>query len=81
MSHEITLSEEEISDVSLATFYVFYKEGSRAVGPGVRLSMGAGCGGCGCWTGNYYTSPEFGNDAYPPPRPDRPAHRHVHKKP
>jgi hypothetical protein len=35
---------------------------------------------CGCWTGTYYTSPVFGNDAYPPPRPDRPAHRHVHKK-
>jgi Nitroreductase family len=32
----------------------------------------AGCGGCGCWTGTYYTSPVFGNDAYPPPRPDRP---------
>jgi hypothetical protein len=26
MSHEITLGEEEISDVSLATFYVFDKE-------------------------------------------------------
>ena len=25
-SHEITLSEEEVSDVSLATFYVFEKE-------------------------------------------------------
>jgi hypothetical protein len=81
VSHEITLSEEEISDVSLATFYVFDKEKTGAF----RLAMGAGgcagCGGCGCWTGTYYTSPVFGNDAYPPPRPDRPAHRHVHKKP
>ena len=90
VSHEITLSEEEISDVSLATFYVFDKENAGAFRPGVlRLAMGggggcagcAGCGGCGCWTGTYYTSPVFGNDAYPPPRPDRPAHSHVHKKP
>ena len=90
VSHEITLSEEEISDVSLATFYVFDKENAGAFRPGVlRLAMGggggcagcAGCGGCGCWTGTYYTSPVFGNDAYPPPRPDRPAHWHVHKKP
>jgi hypothetical protein len=86
VSHEITLSEEEISDVSLATFYVFDKENAGAFRPGVpRLAMGAGgcagCGGCGCWTGTYYTSPVFGNDAYPPRRPDRPARRHVHKKP
>ena len=27
--HEITLNEEEISDVSLATFYVFDKENAR----------------------------------------------------
>ena len=55
VSHEITLSEEEISDVSLATFYVFDKENAGAFRPGViRLAMGAGCagcagcGGCGC---------------------------------
>ena len=85
VSHEITLSEEEISDVSLATFCVFDKENAGAFRPGVRLAMGAGgcagCGGCGYWTGTYYTSPVFGNDAYPPPRPDRPAHKQVHKKP
>ena len=44
-SHEITLSEEEVSDVSLATFYVFDKE-TTAVAPGVQLVRG-GCGGCG----------------------------------
>jgi hypothetical protein len=43
-SHELTLSEEEVSDVSLATFYVFDKE--TAVSPGVQLVRG-GCGGCG----------------------------------
>lgn len=83
-SHQITLSDEEISDVSLATFYVFNKEDAGAFRPGMRLAMGAcsgcggcaGCGGCGCWTGTYYTSSVFGNDAYSPPI--RPAHRYVH---
>jgi hypothetical protein len=44
----ITLGEEEISDVSLATFYVFDKEnaGTSQLGPGVQLA--AGCRGCGC---------------------------------
>jgi hypothetical protein len=82
-SHEITLSEEEISDVSLATFYVFDKESAGPFRPGVRIAMGmcggcggcAGCGGCGCWTGNNYTSSVIGNDAYPPPPPVR---RYVH---
>ena len=45
-SHEFTLSEEEVSDVSLATFYVFDKE--RALRPGVQLVRGGGCGGGGC---------------------------------
>jgi hypothetical protein len=82
VSHEITLSEEEISDVSLATFYVFDKESARPPRHSVRLAWGA----YGCWTGTYYTSPVFGNDAYPlPPRPVRPAHarapKHVPKSP
>ena len=48
-SHEITLSEEEISDVSLATFYVFDKENAGAFRPGVlRLAMGGGGGCAGC---------------------------------
>src|SRR6478736_6323740 len=37
-SHEITFGEEEISDVSLATFYVFDKENPRTFSPGVRLA-------------------------------------------
>jgi hypothetical protein len=47
--HEITLGEEEISDVSLATFYVFDKENAGASdhGQGLRLARGGGCGG-GC---------------------------------
>ena len=57
VSHEITLGEEEIADISLATFYVFDNEN---VGPSRRSERLA----CGCWTGTYYTS---GNDAYPTP--------------
>ena len=35
--HEITLGEEEISDVSLATFYVFDKENTgSAQGPSIQ---------------------------------------------
>jgi hypothetical protein len=51
VSYEITLGEEEIADVSLATFYVFDKENPR---PGLQLAghggCGRGCGGChrGC---------------------------------
>ena len=56
-SHEITLGEEEIADVSLATFYVFDKENAGPSRHSDRLA-------CGCWTGTYYTS---GNDAYPTP--------------
>jgi hypothetical protein len=77
VSHEIALREEQVSDVSLATFYVFGKENPGTFRPGVRLAVGAGGG---CWTGTYYTSPGSRNDAYrPPPRPVRPAHRHALK--
>jgi hypothetical protein len=43
-SHEITLGEEEISDVSLATHYVFDHDGARTVRRGIKF----GAGGCGC---------------------------------
>ena len=76
VSHEITLGEEQIADVSLATFYVFDKENA---GPSQRSEKLA----CGCWTGTYYTS---GNDAYPTPlrpvtRPHGHAPKHVPKSP
>jgi hypothetical protein len=48
-SHEITLCEEEVSDVSLATFHVF-----NAENPGTfrrRIKLAQGCGGCGCGFG------------------------------
>ena len=42
-----TLGEEEIADVSLATFHVFDKEN---LGGGVQqLAWGCRCGGC-CWS-------------------------------
>lgn len=46
LDHEITLGEEEISDVNLATFYVFDKE-NDAPQARVQLARGGGCGGCG----------------------------------
>jgi hypothetical protein len=60
--HEIFLGEEEISDVSLSTFYVFDKENAKPqIGEklawrgcgGCRCGGGCGrCGGCGCgWRG------------------------------
>jgi len=50
--HEITLGEEEISDVSLATFYVFDKENLGTSRPSVQLAYHRGCRGCrGCGRG------------------------------
>ena len=45
VGQNITLGEEEIADVSLATFYVFDKENDGTSGPLQRV--GHGCGGCG----------------------------------
>jgi hypothetical protein len=54
-NQQITLGEEEIADVSLATFYVFDKESTAAAKDGnIQLARGCGCGrgcggrGCGC---------------------------------
>jgi hypothetical protein len=47
-NHQITLGEEEIADVSLATFYVFDKESTAAAKDGnIQLARGCGCRGCG----------------------------------
>jgi hypothetical protein len=80
------LYEEEICDVSLATFHVFDRENAGTQGGSVRLAMGAcggggcGCSGCGCACGiglyYHYTSPVLGDPVDPPPRPIRPAHKH-----
>ena len=75
--HEITLREEEISDVSLATFYVFDKERAGAFRAGGRLMKVTGCCEFACLAGQAAES-----NAYSPsvPRPIRPAHRPVRKK-
>jgi hypothetical protein len=46
-AQSVTLGEEEIADVSLATFHLFDKENAR--GGFVQEARGCGCGGCrGC---------------------------------
>jgi hypothetical protein len=46
-NHQITLGEEEIADVSLATFYAFDKENTGSLKGMVQEARG--CGGCrGC---------------------------------
>jgi hypothetical protein len=67
-SLEIFLGDEEISDVSLATFNVFDKENTaqklrlarcgRGCGRGHGCGAGGGCGGCGSGGGG-------GVDGYP----------------
>jgi hypothetical protein len=49
LSHEITLYEEEISDVSLGTFYVFDKQKVGIRRHGLKFAQG---GGCGCGRGS-----------------------------
>jgi hypothetical protein len=44
-SQTVTLGEEEIADVSLATFHLFDKESGGAV---QQMAWGCRCGGCGC---------------------------------
>ena len=84
VNHEVALSEEEeLFDVSLATFYLFDKENNPGTfRSGLRVAaMGGGCGGCGfsgCWTGTYYTSSVVGNNANPPPQAAKHARKHTH---
>jgi hypothetical protein len=46
--HEIFLGDEEISDVSLSTFYVFDKENAAQPRLGEKVAWGCGCRGCRC---------------------------------
>lgn len=82
--HHVAMTDEEVCDVSLSTFYLFDKENGAAPRSRLRFALAGGCGcgcngcgGCGCWTGTYYTSPVFGP---PPPPPIRPARKHVRKR-
>ena len=74
-----TLDEEEISDVSLATFYVFDNENAGTLRRGVKIAAG-GCGGCGgggcggCSTEPIdYGAPSLGSYANPPRYSTQPA--------
>jgi hypothetical protein len=73
MSHAITLCEEEISDVSLATFYVFDNENAGSFPRRIKLAQGGcGCGGCGgggcasCAVSTYSGAAPFGSYVTPP---------------
>jgi hypothetical protein len=75
VSHEITLREEDVSDISLATFYVFEKENAGPFRRGVRFAVGAGGG---CWTGTNYTTSGVGADAKAPLHSIKPAYKYSH---
>jgi hypothetical protein len=85
-AQEVTLSDEEISEVSLTTFYVVDAENAGGTRPRTRLALGAcggcaGCGGCGgCWGGSYdgYGPPPIWNNADAPPAPMNPTHKYRH---
>jgi hypothetical protein len=83
VSHEITIREEEVCDISLAAFHVFDKEEAKPFRAGERpVTLGQGCCLFACLAGQAAES-----NANPPPvyscaapRPIRPAHRPVRKK-
>jgi hypothetical protein len=88
--HEMTLREEEVADVSLATFYVFDNEAIGASRSRLKLAGMGGCGGCaGCggvgwacaWTGSSSGSSAFGSDGDAAPVRPKYAPRRVSKKP
>ena len=86
-SHESTLDEEAIFDVTLATFPVVNKETAGTFRPARRLAMGGGCGGgcagCAGWSANYGASPErdAGLQQHPIKATHPPKRRHVPKSP
>jgi hypothetical protein len=62
--HDMFFAEEEISDVTLATFYVFDKENTGASPPDQQLRLaGGGGGGCGCRGGGCTQLGAFGGMA------------------
>ena len=82
VSHPTTLCEEEISEVSLATFYIFDKENARTLMPRARLAEGGGCGcgcaGCaGCATGTAFGTSTLGSNINPPYYSITPAHKYA----
>jgi len=86
-SREIVLHEEEIFDLSLGTFHVFDGERVGPFRPGKRLiTFGGACCQFACLGGQSTTGFEGQstprNDFYSPtPRPIRPGHKNVRKRP
>ena len=85
-SHEITLCEEEISDVSLATFYIFDNEGAGTLRRGLKLAQGGcgcamGCGGGGdegpSYSSSYSVASPIGRYGNPPSYSTRAARRYA----
>jgi len=74
--HELFLGEEEIFDVSLATFYVFDKEnaGPPPLFQKLRLAVGGGGCACSCSPCAYWPQPPQ------PPKATQPT-QHRKKKP
>jgi hypothetical protein len=63
VSQQMTLRDEEITDVSLATFHVFDKENTQR--PRTRVAFGGSFGACG--SSFYENPPVSSGPAYPPP--------------
>ena len=83
VSQQMTLRDEEITDVSLATFHVFDNESMKR--PRVQFAMCGCCGGCGCASGasfyyNYYNPPVSDWPAYPPSGRSINEYRHSPKR-
>ena len=73
--HEIFLGEEEISDVGLATFYVFDRENAGPAPLFQKLKLARGCGcACSCAPCAYWPQPPQ------PPKATQPT-QHRKKKP
>ena len=83
VSHEITLREEEVCDISLAAFHVFDREGAKRFRAGERpVTVGQGCCLFACLAGQAAEHNAYSLPVYSPlvPRAIRPAHKPVRKK-
>jgi hypothetical protein len=79
VSHEIVLREDEIFDVSLATFSLFDKERAGAFRASGRLIKVTGCCEFACLAGQAASETYSAPVPYSAPAP-RPAHKPVRKK-
>jgi hypothetical protein len=83
VSHEIVLREDEIFDVSLATFYVFDKEKPGAFQSSRRIIRISGCCEFACLAGQAASESTYSSQVpYSPQvaRPIKPVQKPVRKK-